>query len=373
VTCSEWQDRFSDIYEGRGDQALSAAFGEHLRRCAACRTAYDDFQAVWSGLDSLARVEPANLPPGFHASLLARIEQEQLERTLSSRKALRARLSELFFGRRSPKTTLAYAAVAVGIVLCLALIPNPLRDSGARLLGFGPDTQVVTPVKKGVEPKGPRAEVDKAPPSREDASRDAMPTGGELCQPVEVGWSQPGDSGVSPPHITLLDLGTESVEAAVELLAEISPSPDSAAATRASLPRVLWAGKLAVSEPVEIALSPLGAEDAWAARLLVRWGSGDHFQKRYVFLPIQPGGQREGNRQAIALHYPAQSTDYALASIAAQAGMMIVADRSFEGASGVWAEGLAVDEALRRQIVPLGCSFRFDRDKRIIYIEGNGP
>lgn len=368
MTCTDWHDKFSDIFEGRGDQALSAALHEHLRKCAACRAAYAEFEAAWHSLDSLASAESVELPPGFHVSLLARIEQEQLERAYERKKTLRARLRDLFLGSRSPRTTLVYAAVAVVIALCIILIPNPLRESGARLLGFGPDSSVIEPVIRPA-PEAPEPTVADTPEVTEEPEERAMPTGDEPGPSVEVGWIPSGDYGHSVPHITLTNHGSESVDAALELLAGISPSPLPTGADTQGPPTVIWSGQLAASEPVEVAVPRSGAADKAAAHLVVMWDHSNNAM--YVFLPTQESDGQTGHAN-IALSHPEKSTDYALGCIAAQAGVMIVCDRRFDQAPGLLGEDslLSFEEALQR-VRPPDCSLRHDRQKQIVYIEGN--
>jgi hypothetical protein len=364
MTCTDWQDRFSDIYEGRGDQALEAAFGEHLRRCAACRAAYAEFEVAWHALDSLAEAEPAELPPGFHASLLARIEREQIESAVARRKSFRARVSDLFRGSRSPRTTVAYAAAAVCIALGVILIPNPLGQSVARHLGLGPESVIKVTQPQGQE-AGPT--VDGKPEVSQGPANQAMHKRSEPGQDVEIGWGTSAQTGRS--IVTLTNHGTSPVSAALELLAGISPSPPSLPPGMDAASGASWTVTLPPSRAVKVPVPPLMLPGRSAVHLAVKLGHGEDACARYLFLPSEAGAG--SGEAAIALPDPSATLDYVLGCVAAETGVLIVADRRFDEPTALAGRELTLDEAFWKTILPSGCSFRHDKGKQVVYIESN--
>jgi hypothetical protein len=70
MTCSDFQDRFSDYYDGTGDPSLVGAADAHLASCADCRRYH---AAVAEGVRVLRSLPPVTVSEDFFPRLQHRI------------------------------------------------------------------------------------------------------------------------------------------------------------------------------------------------------------------------------------------------------------------------------------------------------------
>ncbi len=74
--CREWNDRLLDFALGDLEPRDAAAVEAHLAGCGACAAAVSEFQRRAAEINSAVHqiVQGAELPPGFFARVLARLE-----------------------------------------------------------------------------------------------------------------------------------------------------------------------------------------------------------------------------------------------------------------------------------------------------------
>lgn len=72
MKCARAQDLFSSYAENAIEPPLRVAFEQHLAECQECKTRYEKFNATMMMLEEMPEVE---VPAGFHAAVMARVEQ----------------------------------------------------------------------------------------------------------------------------------------------------------------------------------------------------------------------------------------------------------------------------------------------------------
>ncbi|HET6611787.1 MAG TPA: anti-sigma factor [Kofleriaceae bacterium] len=121
-----FEARFSALRDGELDGEEHAAVKSHLDECAACQTAWDDFDGALGALSSLNRTAA---PPDLGATVEERI---------------RKRSGGRFFGRRGLGDRIPFGWLAALAFLVLAVIYLLVRASGSGTLRV-PDPQVAPP------------------------------------------------------------------------------------------------------------------------------------------------------------------------------------------------------------------------------------
>lgn len=149
MKCDKAREQFSRYLENDLNPELRAEFEEHLSSCGECEALYDRFHATVVMLEEMPEVEP---PAGFHAAVMARVEQAR--RTVAHPVRWWAVDWQRVFTIRVPARAVA-AGFAVIIVLALAVQLTPLNNIAASLL-FGkraPDSVITERIEA---PPGPR-------------------------------------------------------------------------------------------------------------------------------------------------------------------------------------------------------------------------
>lgn len=149
MKCDRARELFSGYLENTLDGKLRADFEEHLASCPECEAGYDRFHATVMLLDEMPEVET---PPGFHAAVMARVEQA---RRAAPRPVRWWALDwQRVFTVRVPARAVA-AGFAVMILLALVVQLTPLNNIAAGML-FGkraPDSVITNRIEA---PPGPR-------------------------------------------------------------------------------------------------------------------------------------------------------------------------------------------------------------------------
>lgn len=139
---SEFEERFSDYYERSLPAAQADEIDAHLRECAACRAAYDQFRETMGALSGLHKM---SAPQSF-------------ERDVAE--TIRRRSGGRFFGRRAFGDRIPFEILAI-IVLALGLaIYVLLRSSSTGSLRYEkePDKPSIAPGAKDVLPQPPTSD-----------------------------------------------------------------------------------------------------------------------------------------------------------------------------------------------------------------------
>ena len=105
---AEFEEQFSDYYDGELDEARSAEVKKHLASCDACKSAYEEFRKTVEAISGLSKI---SAPAGF---------EKEVESTIEKRSAGR------FFGDRKitdrlPLTVIAIIGILIGLVVYLWL------------------------------------------------------------------------------------------------------------------------------------------------------------------------------------------------------------------------------------------------------------
>ncbi|MEN6357835.1 MAG: zf-HC2 domain-containing protein [Armatimonadota bacterium] len=74
MKCIKAQDLFSAYMENTIDPPLRVVFEQHLAQCPECKTDYEKFHASVMMLEELPELD---VPQGFHAAVMARVEHER--------------------------------------------------------------------------------------------------------------------------------------------------------------------------------------------------------------------------------------------------------------------------------------------------------
>ncbi|MCE5323130.1 zf-HC2 domain-containing protein [bacterium] len=75
MKCTKAQELFSAYMENTMDPPLRVVFEQHLAQCPKCKANYEKFHASIVMLEELPAVE---VPHGFHAAVMARVERERM-------------------------------------------------------------------------------------------------------------------------------------------------------------------------------------------------------------------------------------------------------------------------------------------------------
>lgn len=146
MKCARVQELFSSYAENAMEPPLRVAFEQHLAECQSCRARYENFNATLMMLEEMPEIE---VPAGFHAAVMARVEQS----TPSVARPVRWwHLDwQRVFTVRVPARALA-AGVAALLVAGLVVQLTPLNSVTANLLF--PQREVTSPA--GVDPGAPK-------------------------------------------------------------------------------------------------------------------------------------------------------------------------------------------------------------------------
>lgn len=82
MKCIKAQDLFSAYMENTMDTPLRVLFEQHLAQCPQCKADYEKFHASVMMLEELPEVD---VPQGFHAAVMARVEKERIRAPRSVR------------------------------------------------------------------------------------------------------------------------------------------------------------------------------------------------------------------------------------------------------------------------------------------------
>ncbi|OFX14210.1 MAG: hypothetical protein A2Z18_07985 [Armatimonadetes bacterium RBG_16_58_9] len=268
MKCSKAQELLSSYLENSIEPPMRVALEQHFAECAQCASAYDRFHAAAMMLDELPEMEP---PPGFHAAVMARMEQA---RRATPRPVRWWNVDwQSVFNARVPVRAVAMG-VAVLLVLAVVVQLTPLNGIMANLI-WQPGYQ-------------------KAP-VKEDPSVPKMPLPENIKQRARASYVQPGsgisigvtvDSRNDAYTFYLLRLTTNTnaaIPARVFLLSDGVTLPDERSAD--SVPKV-FDGSVSPRGPGDVpVVVTRGAENARSVVAQVMWEHGGRRYHQYLFLP----------------------------------------------------------------------------------------
>jgi hypothetical protein len=116
MTCEKIKGMLPDLLTGRLDPEKRKLVGAHLSDCAACRSAFEQLNAVWQGLDQLPEEEPSPaLRSRFYAMLHAEKAQTAVKVPLLKR--MESWAAGWWPKRPAFQFALSVALLIIGIVL----------------------------------------------------------------------------------------------------------------------------------------------------------------------------------------------------------------------------------------------------------------
>jgi hypothetical protein len=138
MKCDRAQELFSDYFEGNLERPMAFTLEHHLSECPACERDFQKFSDAWAMLDAIPEVE---VPLGFRASVMERIEAQEAAR---KQKAWSIDLSKVFGAGVKLRPVAALAAVALFAVMLVQHPQTSSIDTGKAIPGI-PKIKVIGP------------------------------------------------------------------------------------------------------------------------------------------------------------------------------------------------------------------------------------
>ena len=254
MKCARAIDLFSSYAENAMEAPLRLAFEQHLAECEECKAAYESFNATLMVLEEMPEME---VPAGFHAAVMARIERARQANPHP------VRWWHLDWGRvftvRVPARALALGfAVLLLLVVLVQLTPtHTIRGF------FGlPSTQ---------EPVADTRNLDlPKPPSGVPGACVILQSGLSICVDTSAAATSTGS------YALRLDAnGDSTIEYEVDLMPSNAGSPDAQGS-------LYHNGFVQAKQGATVGVA-IGENTV--AR--VAWRNGGRLCKEYVFLPSQ--------------------------------------------------------------------------------------
>lgn len=131
----EYREKLSALLDGELTDAEQAELTAHLASCPACQTYLIELTAMH---DALGRMEPPSVPEGFAAGVMARLHENEPEKSIES----------VDHRENDPKTTarrrnrrMIASVAAAAAVLALVSVPRMFRMGGASAPMLAPSVQ----------------------------------------------------------------------------------------------------------------------------------------------------------------------------------------------------------------------------------------
>ncbi len=124
MNCETVREYFSELVEGRVEQAFRTALESHFRSCRACDEEFAAFRRAWDMLESIPWVET---PAHLHGRIMSAVRQLKEEQEFERRTALQSwwdRLTRPVGQRASLGWSLAAAAAIVLIGIAVQMGPG---------------------------------------------------------------------------------------------------------------------------------------------------------------------------------------------------------------------------------------------------------
>mgnify|MGYP000026490799 CR=1 FL=1 len=124
MNCETVREYFSDLVEGKVEQAFRVALENHFRSCEACEEEFAAFQRAWDMLESIPWVET---PAHLHGRIMSAVRQLKAEQEAERRPAWQGwwdRLTRPVNQKASLGWSLAAAAAIVLVGIAVQVGPN---------------------------------------------------------------------------------------------------------------------------------------------------------------------------------------------------------------------------------------------------------